>query len=144
MEIAEVIDKKAASEIAPGSISVLGGMLLTCGPSDLRMSFSHQAPALMFKTTQILCFHRELSPSFCSFPPVLRHSHITRRHFLVSSPPPSIANGHVDMSVASFGHINTGFQGFLSVEDACKKPKGPRFEQESFRNRQGELQKPLI
>ena len=112
-------------------------MLLICGPSDLMMSFSYQSPALMFKITQTLCFHRELSPSFSSFPPVLRHCYVTRRHSLVSSLPPSIANGHVNNKCLLHPWR---FQGFLSGEDARKNLRGPRFEQESLRNRQGKLQ----
>ena len=80
-------------------------MLLTFGHSDLRMSCSHQAPVLTFQTSSRLYFHRTLSPSFPSFPPVLRHC---KRHSLVSSPPLSIVNPHVNMAAISFEHVNTG------------------------------------
>ena len=46
-----------------------------------------------------------------------------------------------NMAVMSLEHVNIGFQGFLSAEDACKNPRKPRFAQESFRSRQGELQR---
>ena len=116
-------------------------MLLTYGHSDLRMSCSHQAPGLTFQTSSTLYFHRTLSPSFPSFPPVLRHC---KRHSLVSSPPLSIVNPHVNMAAISFEHVNTGFQDFLLCCGRLQNPTRPRFAQGSFRHRQGEMQKPYI
>ena len=81
---------------------------------------SHQAPGLTFQTSSRLYFHRTLSPSFPSFPPLLRHC---KRHSLVSSPPLSIVN----MAAISFEHVNTGkhrISGLSSLlwtlEKSCK------------------------
>ena len=76
-----------------------------CHFSKAQQTCSHQAPRLTFQTSSTLYFHRRLSPSFPSFPPVLRHC---KRHSLVSSPPLSIVNPHVNMAAISFEHVNKG------------------------------------
>ena len=121
---ASCFDSLTSSNFAPNRFSGRRRRSRCLCLKSLMMSSSHQAPALTFQTRQTLYFHPTPLPSFSQLPAS------------------QTANQHLKMAVVSFGHVNTGFQGFLFAQDACRKPERSKFPQEIFRNRQGELQRP--
>ena len=165
--VAQVLEEKAALDFAPGSIWTRSTSLTSSAQTALlhtarlRTSLSSSRDAVdlrAFRLNDVIqppgaCTNAQnktktlaSSSAIAIFSPVSRQSYVTATSLsgIQSASFYCVANEQVNMAVISFGHVNTGFQAFLSAEDASKKPRRSGFWQESFRNRQGELERPWI